>query len=73
MMDFVRNYDFDAGDLSEWAGQMLITVSEDDIVFNYFDGMKQLYPQAEYHKFEKDLGAHSLALITPAVFNQRVA
>lgn len=73
MMDFVRNYEFDAGDLSEWAGQMLITVSEDDIVFNYFDGMKQLYPQAEYHMFEKGLGEHSLALITPAVFNQRIA
>jgi len=73
MMDFVRNYEFDASDLSEWTGRMLITVSKDDVVLNYFDGMKQLYPQAEYHMFEKGLGAHSLALITPSVFNQRIA
>jgi pimeloyl-ACP methyl ester carboxylesterase len=73
MIDFVRNYEFDASDLSEWEGQMLITVSEDDIVLNYFDGMKQLYPQAKYHMFKKGLGAHSIALITPTVFNRRVA
>ncbi|MCP4608991.1 MAG: alpha/beta hydrolase [Planctomycetes bacterium] len=73
MMDFVRNYKFDASDLLEWEGQMLITVSEDDIVLGYFDGMKRLYPRAEYHMFEKGLGAHSLALITPVVFNRQIA
>ena len=73
MMDFVRNYRFDASDLSEWDGKMLITVSEDDVVLNYYDGMKRLYPNAEYHMFDKGLGAHSIALIAPAVFNQRIA
>ena len=73
MMDFVRNYSFEASDLSEWDGKMLITVSEDDVVLRYYDGMKRLYPNAEYHMFDKGLGAHSIALITPAVFNQRVA
>ena len=73
MTDFVRNYTFDANDLSEWDGQMLITVAEDDIVFNYFEGLKQLYPHAECHVFKKGLGAHSLALISPAIFNQRIA
>jgi hypothetical protein len=73
MIDFVRNYEFDASDLSEWEGKMLITVSEDDIVHSYFDGMKQLYPQAEYHMIEKGLGAHSIAIIIPTVFNRRVA
>jgi len=73
MMDFVRNYSFEASDLSEWDGKMLITVSKDDVVLKYYDGMKRLYPNAEYHMFDKGLGAHSLALITPAVFNQRIA
>lgn len=72
MMDFVRNYTFTASDLSGWGGKMLITVSADDIVLRYFEGLKQLYPQAESHMFDGGLGAHSLALITPAVFNQRI-
>jgi pimeloyl-ACP methyl ester carboxylesterase len=73
MTDFVRNYDFDPGDLSDWNGRMLVTVSGDDVILGYFDGMKRLYPNAEHHMFDKGLGAHSIALITPAVFNQRVA
>jgi hypothetical protein len=72
MIDFVRNYSFQANDLSTWKGKMLITVAEDDIVMKYFDGLKQLYPNAEYHVFRKGLGAQSLALISPQVFNQRI-
>jgi pimeloyl-ACP methyl ester carboxylesterase len=72
MIDFVRNYNFQANDLSTWKGKTLITVAEDDIVKKYFDGLKQLYPNAEYHVFRKGLGAHSLALISPQVFNQRI-
>ncbi|MBN1139697.1 MAG: hypothetical protein JXM73_24200 [Anaerolineae bacterium] len=51
---------------------MLITVAEDDIVFKYFDGLRRVYPSAECHIFETGLGAHSLALISPGVFNQRI-
>ena len=72
MIDFVRNYNFQANDLSTWKGKTLITVAEDDIVKKYFDGLKQLYPNAEYHVFRKGFGAHSLALISPQVFNQRI-
>ena len=72
MTDFVRNYKFDADDLSAWEGNMLITVSEDDVVFGYYDGLKRLYPNAEYHMFRKGLGAHSIALISPKIFNQRI-
>ncbi len=72
MMDFVRNYHFHADDLSAWQGKMLITVAEDDVILGYFDGLKQLYPNAEVHVFKKGLGAHSIALITPQVFNQRI-
>jgi pimeloyl-ACP methyl ester carboxylesterase len=72
MTDFVRNYSFRADDLSSWRGSMLITVSEDDIVLKYFDGLKRLYPHAEYHMFRKGLGAHSIALISPQIFNQRI-
>jgi pimeloyl-ACP methyl ester carboxylesterase len=70
MTDFVRNYNFNPDDLSAWKGRMLITVAEDDVVVKYFDGLKQLYPNAENHMFPKGLGAHSLALITHKVFNQ---
>lgn len=73
MIDFVRNYTFTPNDLSGWAGKMLITVSADDIVLRYYDGMKRLYPQAETHIFDEGLGAHSVALITPGVFNQRIS
>jgi len=72
MIDYVRNYTFEVDDLSAWAGNMLITVSEDDIVFKYFNGLKRLYPKAEYHMFGKGLGAHSIALISPEIFNQRI-
>lgn len=72
MIDYVRNYSFHPDDLSSWKGDILITVAEDDTILNYYDGMKKLYPNAEYHMFKKGLGAHSLALITPAVFNQRI-
>jgi pimeloyl-ACP methyl ester carboxylesterase len=72
MIDFVRNYNFHADDLSSWKGKMLITVSEDDTVLKYFDGLKRLYPHAEYHMFRKGLGAHSIALISPEIFNQRI-
>ncbi len=72
MIDFVRNYDFHVDDLSIWRGHMLITVSEDDVVLKYFDGLKRLYPNAEYHMFRKGLGAHSIALISPEIFNQRI-
>jgi pimeloyl-ACP methyl ester carboxylesterase len=72
MIDFVRNHDFHADNLSMWKGNMLITVSEDDVVLKYFDGLKRLYPNAEYHMFRKGLGAHSIALLSPEVFNQRI-
>jgi pimeloyl-ACP methyl ester carboxylesterase len=72
MRDFVRNHTFTASDLSGWGGKMLITVSADDIVLRYFVGLKMLYPQAETHVFDGGLGAHSVALITPGVFNQRI-
>jgi len=36
------------------------------------DGLKRLYPNAEYHMFNKGLGAHSIALISPKIFNQRI-
>jgi len=51
---------------------MLITVAKDDIVFRYFEGLKKLYPFAQTHIYEEGLGAHSIALITPKVFNKRV-
>lgn len=72
MMDFSRNYDFQPGDLSDWDGEMLITVSADDVVLRYFEGLKALYPDAETYMFPKGLGAHSIALITPQVFNERI-
>ena len=72
MIDFVRNYTFKRNDFSTWVENMLITVSEDDIVLKYFDGLKELYPNAEYHMFGKGLGAHSIALISPEEFNQRI-
>ncbi len=72
MIDFVRNYEFDSSDLSSWKGRILITVAEDDVVLKYFDGLKRLYLNAEYHMFQKGFGGHSIALITPKVFNQRI-
>ncbi|MBN1956239.1 MAG: alpha/beta hydrolase [Anaerolineae bacterium] len=72
MTDFVRNYHFHPDDLSAWDGRLLITVSADDVVLPYFEGMKRLYPNAAYHMFEKGLGAHSIALISPEVFNRRI-
>jgi len=72
MMDFSRNYEFQPGDLSDWDGKILITVSADDVVLGYFEGLKVLYPDAETHIFPKGLGAHSIALITPQVFNERI-
>ncbi len=72
MTDFVKNYDFSPNDISLWKGRMLITIAEDDVIFKYFDGLKKLYPEAEYQTFPQGLGAHSLALITPKVFNQRI-
>jgi len=72
MMDFVRNYSFHPDDLSVCEGDMLITTAEDDIVRKHFDGMKRLYPYAECHVFPEGLGAHSLALISPRVFNRRI-
>lgn len=72
MTDFVRNYSFHPDDLSTWDGKMLITVSEDDVVLTYFEGLKRLYSHAEYHMFSKGLGAHSIALISPVIFNQRI-
>jgi len=72
MMDFARNYEFQPGDLSSWDVEMLITVSADDVVFDYFGGLKQLYPEVETHVFPEGLGAHSIALITPQVFNERI-
>ncbi|MBN1428337.1 MAG: alpha/beta hydrolase [Anaerolineae bacterium] len=72
MIDFVRNCKFHPDDLSDWKGRMLITVAEDDIILRYFDGLKKLYPNAEYHMFSKGLGAHSLALISPKIFSQRI-
>ncbi len=72
MIDFVRNYTFHPDDLSTWEGDMLITVSEDDVVLRYFDGLTRLYPDAQSHVFRKGLGAHSIALISPAVFNRRI-
>ncbi len=72
MTDFVRNYTFHPDDLSTWEGDMLITVSEDDVVLTYFDGLRQVYPDAQSHVFRKGLGALSIALISPAVFNRRI-
>jgi len=72
MIDFVRNYSFHPDDLSSWKGKMLISVAEDDVILKYFDGLKRLYPNAEYHMFNKGLGAHSIALISPKIFNQRI-
>ena len=72
MMDFSRNYEFHADDLDSWGGELLITVSVDDVVRGYFEGMKELYPQAETQIFLEGLGAHSIALITPQVFNDRI-
>lgn len=72
MIDFVRRSHFLPEDLQDWPGQYLITVSADDAVFSYFDGMKNLYPKAITHIFPAGLGAHSIALISPKVFNQRI-
>ena len=72
MMDFVRNYAFHHKDLTHWDGELLITVSADDVVMPYFEGMRQLYPMAESYIFEQGLGAHSVALISPEIFNQRI-
>ncbi len=70
MMDFVRNYQFQPEDLDHWDGKMLITVSEDDVVFDQFEGLKRLYTNAQAYIFDAGLGAHSIALISPKVFNQ---
>lgn len=72
MMDFVRNYSFNPDDLTSWNGRLLITVARDDVVFQYFDGLNAIYPFAEIHIFEEGLGAHSIALISPKIFNQRI-
>jgi len=72
MIDFVRNYDFHADELASWKGDMLITVAEDDVILKYFEGMKERYPNAESHMFPKGLGAHSLGMISPRIFNQRI-
>ena len=72
MTDFVRNYTFHPDDLETWDGQMLITVSEDDVVLGYFDGLRRLYPTADSHVFGEGLGAHSIALISPEIFNRRI-
>jgi hypothetical protein len=72
MIDFVRNYSFKPDDLEKWDGNLIITVSADDVVFPYFEGMKSLYPMAETHVFEAGLGAHSIALISPDIFNQTI-
>jgi len=39
---------------------MLITVSEDDIVLRFFEGLKDLYPKAEQHVFPEGMGTHPL-------------
>ena len=72
MMDFVRLYSFHPEDLDNWEGDLLITVSADDVVMPYFEGMRRLYPMAKSHIFEESLGAHSIALISPEIFNQRI-
>jgi len=72
MMDFVRHYEFHPDDLKDWDGNLLLTVSADDIVLKYYEGMKSLYPMAETHVFNPGLGAHSIALISPDTFNQRI-
>ena len=72
MIDFVRHCQFHPDDLSSWDGEMLITVSEDDVVFKYFSGLEKLYTQAETHIFNAGLGAHSIALISPGVFNHHI-
>jgi len=72
MIDFVRNYSFKPDDLAKWDGNLLITVSADDVVYPYFKGMKRLYPMAETHVFDAGLGAHSIALISPDNFNQTI-
>ena len=72
MIDFVKNYSFQPDDLSSWNGKILITVSEDDVVLRFFEEMKKIYPYAENHIFKKGLGAHSIGLISPQVFNSRI-
>ena len=72
MIDFVRQYKFAPEDLSTWQGKMLITVSKDDVVFKYFEGLKHLYPMAQTYQFDSGLGAHSIALISPQEFNNRI-
>jgi hypothetical protein len=52
---------------------MLITVSKDDVILKYFDGLRKLYPNAEYHMFPSGLGAHSIGLITPSIYNKRIS
>jgi hypothetical protein len=42
------------------------------VTWKYFDGLKRLYLNAEYHMFRKGLGAHSIALISLEIFNQRI-
>jgi hypothetical protein len=37
MADFVRSYRFEPGDVSDWGEEMLITVSADDVVWDYFE------------------------------------
>jgi pimeloyl-ACP methyl ester carboxylesterase len=72
MMDFVRHYEFHLDDLKDWDGKLLITVSADDVVLRYYEGMKALYPMAETYVFDAGLGAHSIALISPDTFNRRI-
>jgi pimeloyl-ACP methyl ester carboxylesterase len=72
MSDFVRNYSFAPEDLAGWDGDMLITVSEDDTVRSYVAGLQRLYSDADVHVFRAGLGAHSVALISPQVFNRRI-
>ena len=57
---------------SNRKGKMLITVSENDIVLRFFEGLKELYPMGEYHVFPEGMGGHSIGLISPRIFNQRI-
>ena len=41
---------------------MLLATLGDEDAFQYFDQLKQLYPQAETHVFELDGGHHMLFL-----------
>lgn len=52
--DFMKNYKFSRGDLSNWPGKILIMESSDDVIKKKArEELKSLYPKAYVHTFNQ--------------------